>query len=192
MNKDNGLLVVLSSPSGGGKTTVIHKIIERSNGEYFYSISMTTRPKREGEVNGKDYWFVSEDEFLELIARDGFIEYESVHDWYYGTPKGAIENWLCQGKIVFLDLDVIGALNLKKQYSGKTLLIFLKPPSEKVLLDRLKKRSTETSQQIAKRLERVTEEMNRAPEFDVVLVNENLEKTIQSVIEIIKEKRKIC
>ena len=94
---------------------------------------MTTRPKREGEIDGRDYLFKSHDDFDELIRKNGFIEYEHVHDWYYGTPKEPIENWMKAGKVVFLDLDVLGALNLKKQFDRNIVLIFLKPPDEATL-----------------------------------------------------------
>ena len=114
MNKDKGLLVVLSSPSGGGKTTVIKKIFEEKNPDYVYSISMTTRPIRKGEANGRDYWFVSFQEFEEILENDGFIEHEQVHDWHYGTPGKPILEWLQHGKTVLFDLDVFGALNIKK------------------------------------------------------------------------------
>ena len=129
VNKENGLLVVLSSPSGGGKTTVIKKILQDNHPDYCYSISMTTRPKRAGEEDGRDYWFVSPDEFQQKIKDDEFIEYEQVHDWYYGTPKSSITAWVNAGRIVLLDVDVFGALRLKKYFSEKALLIFLKPPS---------------------------------------------------------------
>ncbi|MBN1560966.1 guanylate kinase [candidate division KSB1 bacterium] len=189
MSKDKGLLVVLSSPSGGGKTTVIKRIMEENNENYVYSISMTTRPIRDGEVHGVDYLFVSHDEFMEMIRQNLFIEYERVHDWYYGTPRGPIDKWIDDGVTVFLDLDVLGALRLKRQFEDNVLLIFLKPPSEKVLLQRLHRRSTETPSQIGKRLERVAAEMARAAEFDVVIVNENLQKTIGQVKKAIADKK---
>jgi guanylate kinase len=189
VNKDKGLLVVLSSPSGGGKTTVIKRMVEDNDENYVYSVSMTTRPIRGGEVSGVDYLFISHDKFMEMIRQNRFIEYERVHDCYYGTPRAPIENWIDQGVTVFLDLDVLGALRLKRQFGDSALLIFLKPPNEKVLLQRLQRRSTETPAQIARRLERVTAEMAKADDFDVVIVNENLEKTIQKLKKAIAEKK---
>lgn len=188
MNNVNGLLVVLSSPSGGGKTTVI-KYITHENSDYIYSVSMTTRPPRDGEVNGRDYWFVSHDEFQRKIKNDELIEYEQVHDWFYGTPKAPIQEWLANGKTVLLDLDVLGALCLKKQLGDEVLLIFLRPPREEVLIERLKNRSTESIEQINRRLERVHLEMSKANEFDIVIVNDDLQDTIKNVKKIIHENR---
>lgn len=179
----------MSSPSGGGKTTVIKKMVEEKNNDYAYSISMTTRPIREGEIDGRDYLFVGHAEFEDMIEAGRFIEYERVHDWYYGTPKASILQWLGQGKTVLLDLDVMGALRLKKKFGKKALLIFLKPPSEEILRRRLEERSTETPRQIARRLERVAAEMAKADEFDVIIVNEDLEKTIRQVKKEIQQKR---
>jgi guanylate kinase len=188
MNKLNGLLVVLSSPSGGGKTTVI-KAIKKDDSHYIYSVSMTTRPPRQGEVDGRDYWFVKQDEFQRKINNDELIEYEKVHDWFYGTPKEPIQKWLEQGKIVLLDLDVLGALRLKEQLGDDVLLIFLRPPNEDVLIQRLKKRSTESEAQINRRLERVHLEMSKADDFDVIVVNDDLQDTIKNVKKIINEHR---
>jgi guanylate kinase len=189
MNKVNGLLVVLSSPSGGGKTTVIRQIIANGPADYLYSISMTTRPKRTGEIDGKDYWFVTPEEFEKYIKRGELIEYEQVHDWFYGSPKAPIENWIRQGKVVLLDLDVYGALDLKQQFGNKALLIFLAPPSENELYERLVHRSTETKQQINRRLERLPEEMEKAQEFDFVLINEHLDETVDTIQKIIENKK---
>jgi guanylate kinase len=189
VNKANGLLVVLSSPSGGGKTTVIKQIIADGPPDYLYSISMTTRPMRKGEIAGKDYWFVTPVEFQNHVERGELIEHERVHDWYYGTPKTPIVDWIRQGKVVFLDLDVYGALELKQQFGDKALLIFLAPPSEGELLDRLVHRSTETKQQIARRLERLPEEMKKAQEFDYVLVNAHLDETTSTLQKLIENKR---
>lgn len=189
MNKVNGLLVVLSSPSGGGKTTVIKAIKEEKDNNYIYSVSMTTRPPRQGEVHGRDYWFVSHDEFQNKIKNDELIEYEQVHDWFYGTPKEPVQEWLSHNKTVLLDLDVLGALRLKEQLGDEVLLIFLSPPHESVLIERLKNRSTESDDQINRRLERVHLEMGKADEFDVVIVNDDLQETIKNVKKIINEYR---
>jgi guanylate kinase len=186
--KENGLLVVLSSPSGGGKTTVIKKVIHL-NPDYLYSISMTTRSMRTGEENGRDYWFVSEEEFAESIKAGNFVEYEKVHGCYYGTPITKISEWVDQQKIVFLDLDVYGALRLKEKFENRALLIFLKPPDEKSLVNRLVNRSTETQQQIEKRLTRMPEEIKMAEEFDSIVINEDLDDTIKQVKLIVEKKR---
>jgi guanylate kinase len=157
--------------------------------DYVYSISMTTRPPRQGEINGRDYWFVDQDEFLQKIKNNEFIEYEQVHGWYYGTPTRPIQQWLKEGKVVLLDLDVLGALALKKQFSRNIVLIFLRPPNAAALIERLKKRSTETSRQIDRRLERAPAEMEKADEFDRIIVNKDLDETIKQVKKIIKNKR---
>jgi guanylate kinase len=191
VNKANGLLVVLSSPSGGGKTTVIKQIIANGPPDYLYSISITTRPMRKGEIGGKDYWFVTPEEFQNRVERGELIEYERVHDWYYGTPKTPIVDWIRQGKVVFLDIDVYGALELKQQFGDTALLIFLMPPSTGELIDRLVHRSTETERQIARRLERLPEEMKKAQEFDYVVVNAQLDETTSTIQKLIENKRNI-
>ncbi|MBN1480511.1 guanylate kinase [candidate division KSB1 bacterium] len=188
METDKGLLVVLASPSGGGKTTLIQNILKSADADYVYSISMTTRPPRNGEIDGKDYWFVSQDEFMNKVKNNEFIEYEQVHDWFYGTPRQPIQQWLNDGKIVLLDLDVHGALHLKRRYAQKSLLIFLQPPNKQALLQRLKKRSTETSEQIARRLERLPEEIKQADQFDIIIVNDDLNKTVRKIQKIIKKR----
>ena len=186
---NNGLLVVLSSPSGGGKTTVIKQITAENPAEFVYSVSMTTRPKRAGEVEGRDYLFVTPAEFHRLIDADELIEYERVHDWYYGTPKSALEAPLRDGKTILMDLDVFGAVELKRIFGNRALLIFLKPPDEKLLLERLKARSTESAEQIERRLQRLPKEMAMASQFDAVVVNDKLADTTKRVIELIQEKR---
>ena len=119
-----GLLVVVSSPSGGGKTTVIKNILKDSNESYIYSVSLTTRAKRDGELDGQDYWFVTKSVFEQKIINHELIEYERVHDYYYGTPKKPIEEWLATGKIVLMDIDVKGALSIKKEFNKDSILIF--------------------------------------------------------------------
>ena len=188
MNTAKGLLVVLSSPSGGGKTTVIKRVID-SHPDYNYSISMTTRSKRKGEVNGRDYWFVSEDEFNRAVSAGDLVEYENVHGRYYGTPLSKINEWLNQKKIVLLDLDVYGALRVKQKFNNKALLIFLKPPDEQSLVERLLNRSTETQQQIEKRLDRMPEEMKMAEKFDAIVINDNLDETVKQVKMLVEQKR---
>jgi len=181
-------LVVLSSPSGGGKTTVIKKIVENS-ADYIYSISMTTRKMRSGESDGRDYWFVSEKEFFKHVETGDLVEYENVHGCYYGTPKTKLNEWLEQNKVVFLDIDVYGALQLKKQFGDNAFLIFLAPPDEQALIDRLVSRSTETRQQIEKRLSRMPEEMKMADQFDALVINDKLDDTVRQVTNLVKKKR---
>lgn len=181
MNNNTGLLVAISSPSGGGKSTVIQRLIKDNSLPFVYSISTTTRPKRNGEKDGVHYRFVSELEFKSLIQKKEFIEYETVHDNLYGTPKTPIIHWIKEGKIVLLDLDVYGALNLKREFPDNSLLIFLKPPDLDTLNERLSGRLTETQKQIDKRLQRVPQELNQEKFFDVTVVNNELEDTVLNV-----------
>jgi len=181
-----GLLVVLSSPSGGGKTTVIKRLLaEESN--YLYSVSMTTRPPRENETDGRDYFFIDEKTFADKIDRNELIEYEKVHGYLYGTPKAPLERAIAEGQVVLLDMDVHGALTLQKHYPNHSLLVFLEPPDMNRLIERLKGRGSEGSEQIARRLQRVPEEMVLAENFDRVIVNEDLAATLRRVRSIIKD-----
>lgn len=148
---------------------------------------MTTRSPRSGESDGKDYWFVTKDKFRQLIDDGEFIEYEEVHDNLYGTPKGPIRNWINEKKIVLLDVDVYGALNLKKDFPNNSLLIFLKAPNKGELIKRLSGRKTESKEQIARRLERVEHELAEENNFDEIVVNNILEDTVSTVESLVKE-----
>jgi len=184
-----GLLCVLSSPSGGGKTSVIREVLRRKP-DYTYSISATTRPRRGHEIDGIDYFFLNKKEFEERIKRGDFIEWAEVHGYLYGTPRESIEVKLSQGKIVLLDIDVEGGMAIKKLYSDQAFLIFLKPPSIETLIERLKQRSTETEAQIKKRLERIPKEMAFADPYDVVIINDDFNRTVDEVIKAIETYRK--
>ncbi|NOY58881.1 MAG: guanylate kinase [Calditrichaeota bacterium] len=189
MKTKRGLLVAISSPSGGGKSTIIKRILaENKDKPYVYSISMTTRPKREGEIDGRDYWFVDEETFKEKIKSGDLIEYENVHGCFYGTPKTPIQNWIDRGKIVFLDIDVYGALSLRKSFPTHSLLIFLKPPDLEVLKKRLLGRATEDKSEIQKRLQRVPMEMAEMNKFDEIVVNDDLDGAVRQIEEIVNKK----
>ena len=176
-----GLLVVISSPSGGGKTSVIRALLQRESSAFVYSISATTRPKRPVEKEGIDYQFVTAEQF-ERMKKDGaLLEWAEVHGFMYGTVIAPLEEFLRKGKIVLLDLDIVGARAIRERYPRQSLLIFIKPPSEKVLLQRLQSRSTETEQEIEKRLTRFRMEMKAASWFDHVILNDDLPKTIDTV-----------
>jgi len=181
-----GLLVVISAPSGGGKTTVIRRVLASGNGNFKYSISATTRRIRAGEVDGQDYYFLSLEGFKDKRERGEFVEWAEVHGNYYATPRKPIENWLNKGKTVFLDLDVNGGLEVKKYFNDSALLIFIKPPSVESLVQRLRGRKTETQHEIDKRLKRVPEEMHKSQRYDYQILNEDLDNTKTEILEIIR------
>lgn len=171
-----GKLIIFSAPSGAGKTTIV-KYLLTIFPEIAFSISCTTRPKREFEVNGKDYYFLTEKEFKEKIKNNEFIEYEEVYEGrFYGTLHSEIERLWNQGKHVIFDIDVKGGLNLKKQFKERALAIFIAPPSLKDLEERLKNRNTENSDSLLVRIQKADEELSFAKDFDVVIINDNLEK----------------
>ncbi|RMD90736.1 MAG: guanylate kinase [Calditrichaeota bacterium] len=184
-----GFLVVISAPSGGGKTTIIRKVLENQDPDFQYSISVTTRPRRLNEQNGKDYYFIDTKTFKQKKQAGEFVEWAEVHGHYYATPRKPLDQWLKEGKIVFLDLDVQGGLEIKKKYGESAVLIFVKPPSRQRLVERLKNRKTESDEQIAKRLERFPVEMEQAKYYDYQIVNENLEDTVKEVLRIVQKHR---
>ena len=181
----NGLLIVISSPSGGGKTTIIKSILKQSSNKYAYSISATTREIRSGEIDKKDYFFLSIDQFKEEIKNDRFLEWEEVHGYYYGTPKENIEKLIKDKKKVFLDIDVNGASQVINRYPGKTVSIFVVPPSAEELIKRLKNRKTDSDAEINKRLKRFKMEMGKSDLFDHIVVNDKLDVSIKKVQNII-------
>ncbi len=173
---NEGKLIIFSAPSGSGKTTIVHHLLQH-HPNLAFSISCATREKREHEINGKDYYFISSEEFKKKIEQDAFIEYEEVYtDNYYGTLKSEVERIWKGGKHVVFDIDVVGGLNIKKQFADQALAIFVQPPSVEELQRRLEGRSTETSEKIAMRVAKAERELAFAKDFDVVLINDNLER----------------
>lgn len=183
------LFFTLSGSSGSGKTTLLD-LLSRDLAINI-SVSHTTREKREYEVDGLHYYFVSKDEFDSLIDNDKFIEYENVHGDLYGTTKKGVEHYLSEKKPLFLELDVKGALNLKKIYPEDVVSIFLSAPNFNELENRLIHRSSESKEEIKKRLSRFSEEENLKKEFDYTVINDNFESTFEElkkmILSMIKE-----
>jgi guanylate kinase len=184
-----GYLVVISAPSGGGKTTVIHRLLEHREPDFMYSVSATTRAPRPGEQHGRDYFFVSVEEFMARANGARFVEWAEVHGNYYGTPKEAVDSWLRAGKFIFMDLDVQGGINVKAQYGARAILIFIEPPSFDSLRDRLVGRNTDSPQAIQTRLENAAAELKMAKHYDHVVVNYNLDDTVAEVRAIVNRYR---
>jgi guanylate kinase len=180
-------LITISSPSGGGKSTVTQKIL-RSSRRFARSISATTREPRINEINGKDYYFISLQEFKDKISKDEFLEWEEVYpDIFYGTLNAEINKLSSNNKIPILAIDVHGALELKKILGSSLLTIFLDVPSIDILKDRLKYRATETEAELEKRLQRAEYELSYKNQFDEVIINITLSDTVKEALDIIDE-----
>lgn len=178
-----GFLLVLSGPSGSGKGTVSAALMEK-NKEIKYSTSVTTRTPRPGEVNGENYFFATMEEFEKMVENDELLEHAHVHTNYYGTPKEFVFNQINQGEIVLLEIDVQGALQVKDKYK-EAVFIFLLPPSMDELLDRIRKRGTETEEDIETRFSNAFKELDFVGEYDYFVVNDSVDqaaKDIESII----------
>ena len=183
MQKFRSKFIVLSAPSGGGKTTIA-KMLAKRHQKMSISVFATTRQKRSLEEEGKDYFFLSRNEFNENIRNENFLEYEEVHGDFYGTLKNRVDELVEQGKTVIFDIDVKGAICIKKKFP-EAILLFIKPPSLDVLKTRLKKRKSESEQAINKRLGRIEFEYEQAEKFDYIIINDNLINTVQQIENII-------
>ena len=173
-NQKKGKLIVFSAPSGAGKTTIVKEILKEFP-EIIFSISATTRPKRDVETNGVEYFFLSEAEFREKIENDEFVEWEKFYDYYYGTLKSFISGNIESGNAVLLELDVKGALTIKRLYTYAHL-IYISPPSFEELVNRLRQRNTESESDFVKRIDRAKMELSLKEEFDYII--ENIELSI--------------
>lgn len=186
MTAQQGKLIVFSAPSGSGKTTIVKYLLTQPQLHLDFSISATSRYMRDGEINGKDYYFISPEDFQKKIAENAFVEHEEVYkDNFYGTLKTELERIWSEGKHVIFDIDVVGGLNIKNQYPDQTLAIFVNPPSVDELERRLKFRQTESDEKIAMRLEKAEREIARAPEFDVILENHDLETAKNEAVQLV-------
>ncbi len=180
-----GKLVIFSAPSGSGKTTVVKHLLE-TNPDLQFSVSATTRKKRPNEVDGKDYYFLTQEEFESKLANGEFLEYEQVYDGlYYGTLKSEIERIWDNNKSVIFDVDVVGGLNIKRIYGKKALAVFLRPPSVDELMERLKRRETEVEHELEQRIGKANEELKYEKEFDIVLINNILAHTLKETESIV-------
>lgn len=183
-----GRLFVLSGPSGVGKGTIINKLLPLLP-NMVLSISATTRAPREREKDGVHYFFVSLEQFKQTIAQDGFLEYDGHFNNFYGTPKKFVYDNLNNGKDVMLEIDVNGALKVKNNYPD-AVLIFIKPLTVDVLLNRLKHRNSEDENEIAQRVARIEQEMSQQNKYDYIVVNDDLKTAVNEVYQIIKENKK--
>lgn len=167
-------LIVVSAPSGAGKTSIVRHLLERFP-ELSFSVSATTRAKRGMEVDGHDYYFISVPEFQSRIENGAFLEWQEVYaGQYYGSLKSEVDRLGAEGKVVIFDVDVLGGLNIKKYYGDRALSVFIQPPTLESLGDRLRGRGTETPESLKKRLDKAAYELSFAPQFDVVVVNDDL------------------
>lgn len=174
-----GLLIVVSAPSGCGKGTLLAEVLKNDN--FYYSVSATTRAPREGEVNGVNYHFTSKEDFEKLIASGGVLEYAQYCGNYYGTPRKAVEDKLAEGKDVILEIEVQGAMKIK-QSCPEAVFVFILPPSVETLKERLEKRGTETADVIAKRVAEARGEIEKAYNYDYVIVNDDLDTAVSEFI----------
>jgi guanylate kinase len=180
-----GKLIVISAPSGAGKTSIVHQLL-KDIPELSFSVSASSRERRENEVHGKDYYFLGEEGFHKRIKEGAFLEWEQVYEnQYYGTLKSEIERIWSEGKTVIFDIDVVGGLNIKKQYPKECLSIFIMPPSLEVLAERLIARGSESDESVKKRLDKAEEEISKNGQFDTIILNDDFEIACEQTKEII-------
>ena len=180
----SGKLIVFSAPSGSGKTTIVRHLLQQKELNLEFSVSATSRSRRENEIDGKDYYFLTSEEFKSKIRNDEFLEWEEVYrDNFYGTLKREVERIWALGKHVIFDIDVSGGLRIKRKFPDRTLAVFVQPPSIDELKIRLKKRQTEDEDKINMRIAKASAELATAPLFDLIIVNDVLEDTLEEAYE---------
>ncbi|MCF6297244.1 MAG: guanylate kinase [Flavobacteriaceae bacterium] len=176
-SQKQGKLIVFSAPSGSGKTTIVRYLLAQKELNLDFSISVTSREKRGAEIDGKDYYFISSDDFKIRIENKDFVEWEEVyHNNFYGTLKSEIERVWQNGKDVIFDIDVVGGLRIKKKFQKETLAVFVQPPSIKEMEKRLRNRKTDSEEKIIERVKKAKKELKFAKKFDVTLINDDLSK----------------
>lgn len=185
--KSKGLIIVVSAPSGSGKTSVLFETL-KLHPELAFSVSSTTRESREGEKEGVNYHYITEEEFEASIKNGDFLEWNTVHGYKYGTLKKSMEDVLEKGKSVILDTDTIGALNIRKHFP-EAVLIFILPPSPKVLQDRLLSRDTESQEHIQQRLDAAPVEIARMSDYDYIVINDDLNTAVSQISSIIETEK---
>lgn len=186
MKRQKGKIVIISAPSGAGKTTIVNFLLSR-NLNLEFSVSATTRTAREGETDGKDYHFISVEEFRRRIERNEFLEWEEVYKGqFYGTLKNETEKILNQGRNIIFDVDVKGGINLKNYFGTNAISIFIMPPSVDELKKRLEKRGKDNAAEIKKRLSKALKEMQLANQFDFIIINDRLENALNEAYNMVK------
>jgi len=180
-----GKLIVISAPSGAGKTSIVHQLL-KDIPKLSFSVSASSRERRENELHGKDYYFIGVEGFHQKIKEDAFLEWEQVYEnQYYGTLRSEIDRIWSEGKTVIFDVDVVGGLNIKKQYAKECLSIFIMPPSLEVLAERLISRGSDSDESVAKRLDKAEEEISKNKQFDTMILNDNFEIACEQTKEVI-------
>ncbi len=180
-------LIIISAPSGAGKSTIVNHLL-KTFPELSFSVSATSRHMREGETNGKEYYFVTVEEFQLMIETNQLLEWQEVYPQsYYGTPRSEIERINKLGQTPVFDLDVVGGVNVKRMYGSQALSIFIKPPSFEILEQRLRARATDTEQSLQKRLSKVRYELTFEDKFDCVVINDVLEHALASAESLVKQ-----
>ena len=172
-------ILIFSAPSGSGKTTIVNRLLSEGILDAEFSVSATSRAPRKGETHGKEYYFLSPEEFRRRIETEEFLEWEQVYaDTYYGTPRSELARIWENGRVVVLDVDVVGGLNIKRMYPEESLAIFIMPPSIEELRARLEGRGTETPDKVDMRIAKAEREISFSKDFDVIIVNDDLEKAV--------------
>jgi guanylate kinase len=183
----SGKIIIITAPSGSGKTTLVKRLLS-ARPDLCFSVSACTRQPRDGEVHGKDYFFYSEEDFRKLIEEDAFIEWEMVYTGkYYGTLKSEIQKMWDAGKYPLVDIDVQGALAIQDKYPDSTLTLFIQAPSLEALRERLMLRGTETQHSLEERVSKASLELSFAPQFDKIIINDNVDTAATELVEIISD-----